>query len=325
MSLALLDFGCDAGEQRAAEVAPLAAPARQPRGRFGLTPEQARLPVLRVGEHVVNLADFATRVGPPPLRRSRKPEPQRLRHALDEMLELELLTIAASRRGLLETPQSTVVRKQAAVDRMLEVDFGPGGSRTAELTDEQLRAYYESHPERFTTPAAIRTSHIQLRTLGHAQRILEELSDADGMRFAQLARQHSRDSHSAQRGGSLGWVTAQPPAWATPLGTDATTRASMRGPLVPQAVRDAVFAAPQVDALLAHVVKSDQGFHVVRAEGMRPQAKGTFQQVRGLLRRELGEERRKQAIDALVDRLAKEGSLRLYPERLPRVHRPPAR
>ena len=99
----------------------------------------------------------------------------------------------------------------------------------------------------------------------------------------------------------------------------------MRGPLVPQAVRDAVFAAPQVDALLAHVVKSDQGFHVVRAEGMRPQAKGTFQQVRGLLRRELGEERRKQAIDALVDRLAKEGSLRLYPERLPRVHRPPAR
>jgi len=82
---------------------------------------------------------------------------------------------------------------------------------------EDVRAYYESHPDKFTTPERLRVSMILLgvqpwapgtaweAAQDEAQRLLAQLRE--GADFAQLARLHSADA-SAQHGGDLGYVHA---------------------------------------------------------------------------------------------------------------------
>ncbi len=84
-------------------------------------------------------------------------------------------------------------------------------------TPEQLRAYYERHPDLFTAPEQVHLSVILLKidpwqpvefrdkVLDEAKALRQRL--ADGTDFSQLAREHSGHD-SAKSGGDMGYVHA---------------------------------------------------------------------------------------------------------------------
>jgi parvulin-like peptidyl-prolyl isomerase len=86
--------------------------------------------------------------------------------------------------------------------------------RVAAPTQEDLRAYYESHPELFTEPERVRLGLIvigvdpasPIEAWAEAQARAKELvrALAAGADFAELARRHSSDA-SAGAGGDLGY------------------------------------------------------------------------------------------------------------------------
>lgn len=78
-------------------------------------------------------------------------------------------------------------------------------SPASEVSEEDVREFYEANKAQFTEAAAIRASHILFNEADKAlaESVLAQIRD--GADFAELARQHSEDPASASGGGDLGW------------------------------------------------------------------------------------------------------------------------
>jgi parvulin-like peptidyl-prolyl isomerase len=81
-------------------------------------------------------------------------------------------------------------------------------------TDDEVKAYYESHKVEFQSPARRRVAQILVATEAEAKALRVKLDG--GADFETLAKQSSRDFVTAQKGGDLGWITADkvPPSFA---------------------------------------------------------------------------------------------------------------
>lgn len=81
---------------------------------------------------------------------------------------------------------------------------------------EEVEAYYKAHPEKFTEPERMRVSVIVKKidpaaTQEEWRKSAEEVRDIylkikDGADFVAMAREHSQDPRSAERGGDMGYL-----------------------------------------------------------------------------------------------------------------------
>ncbi len=129
------------------------------------------------------------------------------REVAQGLIERVLLRQEAARRGL--AGEGLLGRLEEVVRRVPE----PG--------EEDVRGYYNAHPDKFTVPERLRVSLILLKVEpsatgaawkaaeAEAARLVDRLLKAEpprrGAEFAELARLHSGDV-SASRGGDLGYV-----------------------------------------------------------------------------------------------------------------------
>lgn len=81
--------------------------------------------------------------------------------------------------------------------------------RGISVTESDVRAYYEAHPDSFIQPAAYHCREILSFHQDEADRLAGQLRA--GANFEQLARLHTRREGHKSNGGDLGWVT--PMAW----------------------------------------------------------------------------------------------------------------
>jgi peptidyl-prolyl cis-trans isomerase D len=120
--------------------------------------------------------------------------------------------------------------------RVRYVRFGPEAlSGKVQITPEDVREYYDANPDRFVVAPTVEASHILIRVPADAdaaavekarERIQGILKLArEGQDFGQLAKQHSEDDGTKERGGALGAFPKEamvPPfgevAFATPPG-----------------------------------------------------------------------------------------------------------
>jgi len=281
----------------------------------GLTSEQAASLVLSVGEERVSLEDFATRLGPRPLKRLRLTEPERRRQFFDEMVDTELFAIEARKQGMFEGPRIRQVRERAMVDALMAKHFGPGGDRVKPVTDADVEAYYEANIARFSSPLRVKATHIQLKTRARAQKLLQKVLSADDreLRFAETARLHNTDPATLERMGDLGLFTLEAPK---PVEVDVNTSASMRPIPVPDVVRRAAFALERINDIHPEVIESDQGFHLLKLTQRRAAGRMSLAQVQRVVRQQLAKERRSQALDKLAEDLRRGAGIQLHPEHL---------
>ncbi|MGG2140630.1 peptidylprolyl isomerase [Symbiopectobacterium sp. RP] len=77
---------------------------------------------------------------------------------------------------------------------------------SVKITDADIAAFYEKNKQEFTQPERKRFSVIQLKTEADARAMLDELKN--GADFAALAKEKSQDVVSRRNGGNLGWMDA---------------------------------------------------------------------------------------------------------------------
>ncbi|MDD5763856.1 MAG: immunoglobulin domain-containing protein [Candidatus Bipolaricaulis anaerobius] len=123
-----------------------------------------------------------------------------------------------------------------------------------ELSEDELRAYFEEHEADYSTEEQIEASHILVATAEEAQAILDEL--ARGADFAELARTRSTDTGSAAQGGALGWFG--------------------RGVMAPE-FEEAAFALEVGET--SGIVQTDFGFHIIRVTDRRAASEPEFEEV----------------------------------------------
>jgi foldase protein PrsA len=113
-------------------------------------------------------------------------------------------------------------------------------TRGVRFTDAEARKYYDDNASQFKVPAGRTASHILVATKAEADRIRAEVTPQN---FAELAKENSTDTGSAQQGGSLGPI--------------------QKGQLVPEFEK---VAFSLKDGQISQPVKTQFGWHIIMVD-----------------------------------------------------------
>lgn len=131
-----------------------------------------------------------------------------------------------------------------------------------EVTDEQVREYYDNNQDAFYQDEQVRARHILVEDSALARELLIQLRN--GADFAELAEKHSIDPGSAANGGDLGWFP--------------------RGRMV-EPFEEAAFNAEPGE--LVGPVESEYGFHIIEVLERKPAGVQPFEEVKDQIRENL--------------------------------------
>ncbi len=140
--------------------------------------------------------------------------------------------------------------------------------RQEPVTEEELKKSYEARAAQFRVEEQRRASHILVKSNEEAARLAAEVRK-NPAQFAELAKKHSQDPGSAEKGGDLGFFE--------------------RGMMV-KPFEDAVFGMKK-DGEITGPVQSEFGYHVIRLTGVQAARARAFEDVRNELAAELAKQK----------------------------------
>jgi peptidyl-prolyl cis-trans isomerase C len=180
-------------------------------------------------------------------------------------------------------------RNRVLVTKLIEQEV----EKKLEVTDAEIKTYYDAHTDEFIVPYRLRASHILVRDRKEAEALVVRIKA--GELFEELAKKYSMDP-TAAKGGDLGYVR--------------------KGQLIPE-IEEALFGLKVGD--LSEVTQSKFGFHILKATGeAKPQTKD-LHLVSKDIRDRLTLEKRSQAFNALIERLKKKSGLKLNTDELEKL------
>jgi peptidyl-prolyl cis-trans isomerase C len=249
--VALLCLGAASPDVEAQAVKPehnVTSPAATA-AREGQPPANA--PIATAADWVITLADMESRMNQAmPQLRSRFATADGRRLLLNNMIDSRLLYMEAVHRGLDKDPVLRD-RLQSFAEQLLSSELSKRLLQDILVGEQEAKAYYDAHPEEFTTPEQVRARHILLKTEAEADEILKLLKQ--GSKFEDLARSRSTDTRTAPTGGELGWFR--------------------RGVMAPE-FEKAAFRL-EIGALSGAVAGSF-GFHIIQVEEKRAEQINPF-------------------------------------------------
>lgn len=205
---------------------------------------------------------------------------------IDDLVRQRLLANAGRAAGYDRDPDIADTVERMIAERYLR-DLVRANKAAAPVTAAEVRAHYDAHRADFTAPRRFRAAVILIafppraravdrdearrRAEALAERAAREAGDPEA--FARLAREHSDDLRTRDRGGDLGWL---------PEGGE-TFEADPR----------VLAAAAAVEAAggLAPLVETDRGIAIVRLTGREDGAVRPFDEVAADIERRLTAQR----------------------------------
>jgi parvulin-like peptidyl-prolyl isomerase len=204
----------------------------------------------------------------------------RKRHGGDQAFTEEL-----SRRSMDTIQFRRLLGRQLAVEQLLAREVAPNVT----VAEGDIRRYYETHPEHFQIPAAVRLRHILVRrgeagasggeSAARARIETIKVQLEAGSDFAAMARRFSEEP-AAEQGGDLGFVA--------------------RGQLLPP-LEAVVFDLAVGE--ISPVVASDVGFHLLKATDQRAPAMIPFDSARADIHQILWQRQYNRALQAFIKTL----------------------
>lgn len=147
-----------------------------------------------------------------------------------------------------------------------------------QVTDEDIKTYYEENKESFATPEQVRASHILVDTKEEAEEILAQLKA--GADFAELAKEKSKDPGSAVNGGDLDYFG--------------------KGQMMPE-FEEAAFNTPVGE--LSDIVQTSYGFHIIKVTDKKPAQTPTLEEKKEEIRETLFEQQKSEKIEPYIEEL----------------------
>jgi peptidyl-prolyl cis-trans isomerase C len=199
---------------------------------------------------------------------------------LNELVNKEILYQEALKKGLEKTPDFQKkledFKKLTLVTELFEKEI----MSKANVSDQELKDYYDKHKEEFTPTIQIKASHILVKTEDEAKKVLARLEK--GEKFADIARSVSIDKGSAKNGGDLGFFS--------------------KGQMVPEFEKA---AASLGVGDVSVPVKTEFGYHIITVSDKKKGSPIEFDKIRDMISQKLSGERQKGAFDQYVAELKK--------------------
>ena len=209
---------------------------------------------------------------------------------LEILVREEVLHQAAVKEGLDQDPEVLKRLKELKRSVLVEEIIRRKVLKTVSVTDQEIQAHYDQHPERFVEEQ-VTASHILVKTREEAEAILKELQGGK-KDFATLARERSLDRQSAEKGGLVGTFG--------------------RGQTVSDFEKTAFLLKP---GEVSKPVETQFGYHLIRVTD-HSRTTRPFAEVKDQLRDELLRERQQQTFSSYMEQLQKGLKVQVFEERL---------
>lgn len=173
-------------------------------------------------------------------------------------------------------------------------------SAPAEVTDADLKAYFDENPELFAAKPEVHARHILILTnpemddmaKAEARKQAEAIQKraVAGEDFAKLANELTQDPTNGDKGGDLGWFTYET--------------------MVPEFSEVAFSLKP---GEVSDVVETQFGYHVIKAEGSRTSEPMKFEDVKPNLLNVVGQQKTQDLFKVAVDGLRDQAKVEINP------------
>ncbi len=263
-----------------------------------VTPEQAAKVLARVGAHTITLGDFVAAIEHmDQFDRLRYQSPERRRELLAEMINVQLLADEAEAKGYDKDPHVQQEIRATLREAML-AQVHEGAPTSADISDAEVRGYYDSHRAQFRDPERRRVSVIALTDPTLAAATLEAARKATtATQWGELVQ--TRSVEPGAKGnvpvdllGDLGLVSAG----GEPQG-EVNTK-------VPPEVRDALFRLEHVNDVYDKVVAaSNHKLYIVRFTQKTEPHDRSFAEAERSIRVKLVQDKLAERETALIARL----------------------
>lgn len=245
----------------------------------------------------ITSGDFSREVkNLPEYLRAMATTPQGRKEMLDTMVIRELILQKASKDGLDKGPEIEEKLQELKKRLIVEAFLKKKVETDAQISDAELKKFYDQNIDKFKAGEQIRASHILVKTEQQAKEILAQLKG--GAAFEELARKNSVDSSSA-KGGDLGWFG--------------------KGAMVPVFERAALALK---EGQVSDVVKSDFGFHIIKLTGKRPAGTRPFDEVKDQIKAALMPSKQQEIFQKIKDELKKSAKITVKEDALNAMSEP---
>lgn len=207
-----------------------------------------------------------------------KDSPELRQNLLNDLVVREVITQDIKKTGFLNKDNNALKLKLAQQNTMLELWFAEY-FKTHQVTEADVRAEYERQVAISKEPLNSKqyeVAQIMVTSEAEGNEIIKQINN--GMKFETLAKEKSLDKNTSDKGGVVGWVL---PAQLAPPIND----------LIVNLGKGKVAQSP---------IKTNNGWHVIKLDDVRPFVMPTFDQVKNNIAQELVQQRRQQAINALL-------------------------
>jgi peptidyl-prolyl cis-trans isomerase C len=204
---------------------------------------------------------------------------------------------ALAKANLSETAIKTQIVRGLAIEQLI----GTYVSKKVTVTGQEIKAFYENHPNLFKQPEQVRASHILIKVdpqadagkRAKAQKKIKEILKKlqKGEDFATLAKTLS-ECPSKAKGGDLGYFS--------------------RGRMV-KSFEDVAFALKPNE--VSEIVETKFGYHLIKVVDKKPEMTTTFEDVKDKLGHYLKQQKVQKEVSSYVSELKEKANVeRFLPE-----------
>ena len=207
-----------------------------------------------------------------------KDTPELRQNLLNDLIIREVITQDIKKTGLLNKDNNALKLKLAQQNTMLELWFAEY-FKAKPVTEADVKAEYDRQLAFSKEPANAKqyeVAQIMVASEAEAAEIIKQINA--GTKFETLAKEKSLEKISGAQGGVVGWVF---PAQLAPPIND----------LIVNMSKGSITQAP---------IKTNNGWHVIKLDNVRPFVMPSFDQAKNTIAQELVQQRRQQAINALL-------------------------
>jgi peptidyl-prolyl cis-trans isomerase C len=199
--------------------------------------------------------------------------------------------------GLTEAELKSRIEKEQSIRQWIEKNF----SDKITISEEEMKAYYDGHPEMFIQPESVRARHILIKVdpkggdkeKAAARKKIEEIQKKlkNGGDFEALAKEFS-DDPSRDRGGDLGYFT--------------------KGRMV-KPFEEAAFSL-QVGQV-SGIVETTYGYHLIMVVDRKPEGKTSYEDAKQRIQQVLKNEMLRTQLRAHIDELKAKADIERFLEK----------